>query len=343
MIDNKFQKQKIGQILQQANLVSPAQVEMALLDQERYINLHLADFKLGEVLALRGWIKQETVDFFVERWHQFISQSETKRIGFYLHQAGLLNKEQIAWIVKQQNQLTIPPKFGEIACQQGWLKPKTVDFFLEHLYQQQESQLTSIDLSPLSIKEVLSRYMRGNRNLRNAQIDCVDFSYIVLEQADFAFSQIRKSYLKNTILNEANLEKADLSQSNLCQASLSKANLSSAILEKCNLSKTSLIQANLTGANLTGANLTGANLESACFKNAVLSGADLRGANCSGTLFQEAIYDRNTRFDADLNPQKLGMELIEDYQISTLQSYERSQESPTIKNQVYQRETFILF
>jgi hypothetical protein len=129
MSNHESQKQKIGQILQQANLVSPAQIEMALLDQERYVNLHLADLRLGEILVLRGWIKQETVDFFLERWSQFTAQSETKRIGFYLHEAGLLNKEQIAWIIKQQKQLTIPPKFGEIACQQGWLKPKTINFF----------------------------------------------------------------------------------------------------------------------------------------------------------------------------------------------------------------------
>ncbi|HEY9768904.1 MAG TPA: hypothetical protein V6C71_10480 [Coleofasciculaceae cyanobacterium] len=51
----------IGEILQEADLITSPQLEVALRDQNYY-----QDMRLGEILALRGWIKQDTADFFVQ-------------------------------------------------------------------------------------------------------------------------------------------------------------------------------------------------------------------------------------------------------------------------------------
>jgi hypothetical protein len=48
----------IGTILQEADLITPPQLEVALRDQAYY-----EDMRLGEILALRGWIRQDTADF----------------------------------------------------------------------------------------------------------------------------------------------------------------------------------------------------------------------------------------------------------------------------------------
>ena len=49
----------IGEKLEEAGLISKYQIEVALIDQVSYI-----ESKFGEILALRGWLKQQTIDFF---------------------------------------------------------------------------------------------------------------------------------------------------------------------------------------------------------------------------------------------------------------------------------------
>lgn len=119
-------RKPIGEILIEADLVSSAQIEIALQDQQEY-NLHL-----GEILALRGWIKQETADFFAETWCEQISEPQKLPIGYYLKQARLLTEEQIAIILQEQKIHWL--KFGAIAVLKGWLKQTTVDFFVENLF-----------------------------------------------------------------------------------------------------------------------------------------------------------------------------------------------------------------
>ena len=53
----------IGEILTEADLITKPQLEVALRDQ-----IYNEDMLLGEILALRGWIKQDTADFFVREW-----------------------------------------------------------------------------------------------------------------------------------------------------------------------------------------------------------------------------------------------------------------------------------
>jgi uncharacterized protein YjbI with pentapeptide repeats len=92
---------------------------------------------------------------------------------------------------------------------------------------------------------------------------------------------------------------ADLRAVNLLNADLRSADLSGA---------------NLRGANLSGANLTYADLRNADLTNANLSGANLRGTNLSGAAMNNvnmsnAIYNAETRWRADFDPEGAGAKL----------------------------------
>lgn len=125
-------RRKIGEILQEADLVSSAQVETALMDQKFHQELHL-----GEILALRGWIKQETADFFAQEWYDKVTSVEKRPLGYYLREAGLLTEQQINDILKEQQTNWL--KFGAIAVLKGWLKQSTVDFFIGNLFPEHQS------------------------------------------------------------------------------------------------------------------------------------------------------------------------------------------------------------
>ncbi|MDJ0637036.1 MAG: hypothetical protein QNJ34_27920 [Xenococcaceae cyanobacterium MO_188.B29] len=117
----------LGETLQEAGLISKSQLELALRDQSFYQYL-----KIGEILALRGWIEKNTADFFADSWHNLVEEKTRHPLGHYLRQANLLQEEQINTILKEQNQLWI--RFGSIAVLKGWLKQNTLDFFLQNLF-----------------------------------------------------------------------------------------------------------------------------------------------------------------------------------------------------------------
>lgn len=55
------QGKRLGSYLIEAGLLSPAQIEVALADQQ------LNGIRLGDVLVRRGWIKAETVEYFMKK------------------------------------------------------------------------------------------------------------------------------------------------------------------------------------------------------------------------------------------------------------------------------------
>ena len=120
----------IGAILQEADLITNPQLEVALRDQTYY-----EDMRLGEILALRGWIKQDTADFFVQDWFKLINKRIDRPIGFYLNKAGLLSERDIKRILREQRINSL--RFGDTAIKQGLLKPNTVNFFLQNLFPSQ--------------------------------------------------------------------------------------------------------------------------------------------------------------------------------------------------------------
>lgn len=120
----------IGTILQEADLITPPQLEVALRDQAYY-----EDMRLGEILALRGWIKQDTADFFGQDWLKLVNTPIEHPIGFYLNKAGLISELDIQKILREQRANSL--RFGDVAIKQGLLKPNTVNFFLQNLFPSQ--------------------------------------------------------------------------------------------------------------------------------------------------------------------------------------------------------------
>lgn len=123
----------LGKVLQQADLISPEQVEIALKEQTQ-----AAGMRLGEILASHGWVKQETADFFSQQWPMLLEEEPKQPLGKYLEEAGLLNEHQISIILTEQTQQNL--RFGELAVLKGWLKPSTIQFFLDHLASEPQVQ-----------------------------------------------------------------------------------------------------------------------------------------------------------------------------------------------------------
>ncbi len=135
--------QPLGEILKDAGLITAPQIEVALHDQTYY-----QDMRFGEILALRGWIKSDTADFFVEEWWDLIKNEKKQPLGFYLKKAGLLTEKQIKLVLQEQDNTLL--RFGTTAVLKGLLKQETVDFFLENLFPNQISKRT---LAPTIIEE----------------------------------------------------------------------------------------------------------------------------------------------------------------------------------------------
>ncbi|MBR8830254.1 MAG: hypothetical protein N5P05_003346 [Chroococcopsis gigantea SAG 12.99] len=123
------ESQKLGEILETAYLITPTQLEEALREQS-----DKPYKKLGEIIAAKGWLKQETADFFAGKWKSLIEQTHKQPLGYYLQQAGLLDQNQIETIVSEQQEQRMWVRLGTMAVLKGWLAQTTVDYFLENLY-----------------------------------------------------------------------------------------------------------------------------------------------------------------------------------------------------------------
>ncbi len=122
-----IQPKPLGMILREADLVSIPQLQLALQSQVDYPHL-----RLGEILALRGWLKPETADFLAQDWLQLVQQKTRKPLGYYLQKSALLEEKQIKVILEEQKATGI--RFGTVAVLQGLLKSTTLDFFLMYLF-----------------------------------------------------------------------------------------------------------------------------------------------------------------------------------------------------------------
>lgn len=127
----------LGVVLQKAGLVSAAQVSLAL--QEQTINQH----RLGDLLCEHGWLKEPTADFFAEQWPTLFHDPDPKPLGQYLRQAHLLTDTQTDYLLEQQNLTQL--RFGVLAVANGWIKLKTINFFLTHLQDIPQSQPSETD------------------------------------------------------------------------------------------------------------------------------------------------------------------------------------------------------
>lgn len=288
----------LGQILIEAGLISINQIEIVLREQEE------TGLRIGEILVSHGWIKQSTVDFFAEEWRSLVSEKERKPLVYYFQQAYLLDKEQIAAIIRLQKLKHQKVRFHHLAVEQGYLKQKTVDFLLAHLFNIYDPKSISI-AKPY---EVLKQYSQGIKN----------FSGIDLRKAPMMAVSLRGIVLDGSNLSNIDLSRANLSHSSLIRVNLNLANLNQAILTEVNLTNSFLTQANLYEAHLEKVNfssaiLHGVNFQSSHLAQANFSGADLTKAKLPLDYPYEVYYDQHTIFDHDFDPEVRGWkELVTD-------------------------------
>ncbi|MFQ4137861.1 hypothetical protein PGN35_016215 [Nodosilinea sp. PGN35] len=116
----------LGELLQRAGLLSPAQLEVVLQDQRWQ-----PDLRIGDILELRGWVKRDAIEFFAEQWPQLATGGRDRPLGYYLQQAGLLDAHQVEALLKEQQQAGL--RIGALAVLHGWLSQETLDWFLRSL------------------------------------------------------------------------------------------------------------------------------------------------------------------------------------------------------------------
>ena len=116
----------LGQVLERAGLISEVQLRTALELQSQGYGV-----KLGKILVSQGILTPKTVDFFAEQWPQLCQQPRTKILGYYLQAAALLDSQQIEALLEEQKHSK--RRLGELAVEKGWLREKTLHFFLQHL------------------------------------------------------------------------------------------------------------------------------------------------------------------------------------------------------------------
>ena len=126
LLERKKLTVPIGTLLQEAGLITETQLSASL--EEQTYQRHLL---FGELLAKKGLIQLPTADFFVEEFPQLCENQKDYPLGEYFKAAGLLEQDQIRLILDKQRHTSL--RFGEIAIQEGFLNPKTVEFFLETL------------------------------------------------------------------------------------------------------------------------------------------------------------------------------------------------------------------
>lgn len=163
----QVQPKRIGTILREADLVSIPQLDLALKDQE-----YFPDLRLGEIFAMRGWIKSETADFFVQDWSKIIQEKNRQPLGQYLIQSALIEPTQLDFLLEEQKYTGI--RFGTIAVMQGLLKSTTLDFFLMYLFPKEITVSPFVNMyraMPLEIPK--NNHENNSINLEDSQLDPV--------------------------------------------------------------------------------------------------------------------------------------------------------------------------
>lgn len=134
-----MQTKTLGEILREADLVSPWQIESALQDKIQHPEL-----RIGEILVQKNLIKPKTADFFAQNWTRAVVEAEKNPLGYYLKQAAILDCAQIEIILAEQRASGV--RFGTVAVFQGFIKSTTLDFFLANLFPEESDVSPFINL-----------------------------------------------------------------------------------------------------------------------------------------------------------------------------------------------------
>lgn len=125
---------RIGELLIEAGLLSEAKVQVALQD----MSFSPGVYRTGEILTLRGWVRAETIDFFVETLSTPIQLPSRLLLGEYLRLAHLLTPQQVDELLVEQKQCGV--RLGSMAVMRGWIAQKTLDFFLVKLFPEHKDE-----------------------------------------------------------------------------------------------------------------------------------------------------------------------------------------------------------
>lgn len=158
----------LGKVLEEAGLVSNAQVRAALDIQSKY-----GQFKFGTILVTLGILKHKTIDFFVDQFPKYLEQPKNQPLGWYLEQAALIDSRQIGIILQEQKRTG--KLFGELTVEKGWLKKRTLNFFLKHL----SANKTKTHLTPTSSQEAVK-----SSNSKTKAAQCAS-NYSLLKEVFF--------------------------------------------------------------------------------------------------------------------------------------------------------------
>lgn len=146
----------IGEMLTSAGLISEGQVQTALYDQRFY-----EDMRLGEIFVSRGWLRQETVDFFCDVLQRDDLDTSRFLLGESLLQAALLDRQQVKQILQEQRMNHV--RFGALAVLKGYISQRTLDFFLKHLYAVRADQNDYLQKNLRVAKQTLNQNYKSTR------------------------------------------------------------------------------------------------------------------------------------------------------------------------------------
>lgn len=286
-LGTSYLRKPLGEVLIEAGLVTAHQIAIALQEQKD------CDLKLGEILALRGWIEQKTADFFAESWNKAIAAPKKQPLVIYFLKAGLLNKQQVKSLLYRQKHSPDKVRFHRLVIDQGYIKPITVDYFLANLFNIRSSKVFSFT-KPY---EVIKNYTEGKTNFRHSQLASAPLKGVTLKNVKLDNSNLEDADLESSNLSYSSLTKVNLSNVNFYKATLTKVNFQEACLQKANLKESCLQEAIFNEANLQEVDLSSAYLLKALFLN-----ADLRGAKLPSEYPYDVYYSSRTQFDESFDP-----------------------------------------
>lgn len=112
----------LGTRLLTAGLLTQGHIEVVLRDQEMR-----PDLLFGEILKLRNWVRDETLEFFLDLEFTDSQEFQELRLGQRLKLAGLVSQDEIMRALRRQHESTL--RLGRILSRLGVLNSKTADFF----------------------------------------------------------------------------------------------------------------------------------------------------------------------------------------------------------------------
>jgi hypothetical protein len=194
-VDCDLQSKPIGEMLEEAGLINKAQLEVALNEQNIY-----QDLKLGEILVLHGWLREETADFFGQQIKSLAISPEKKQIGKYFCEAGLLSQEDLQAILDEQQTLGV--KFGSVAVLRGCIKQKTLDFFLKY-FSSENARKSHFSYKDQNILDAKKRFL--NKTKKNNQKKASQNSY-TNRMANCAVNVVNDNQAEKLTLSDLDFE-----------------------------------------------------------------------------------------------------------------------------------------